>query len=120
MCREPNKKLSAKKALPRAFYLTLGTEKTLGKQASLPRAKQKALGTEKHSSKISFPRANWLALSKEFLCQVQFSDSRQRKFKKSLFCLQFFSIINIHLYKTYAQIWHNFSSICYICKCMKS
>jgi hypothetical protein len=45
---------------------------------------------------------------------VQFSDSPQRKFKKSLFCLQFFSIINIHLYKTYAQIWHNFSSICYI------
>jgi hypothetical protein len=90
MCREPNKKLSAKKALPRAFYLTLGTEKTLGKQASLPRAKQKALGTEKHSSKISFPRANWLAPGKEFLCQVQFSDSRQRKFKNHFFASNFF------------------------------
>jgi hypothetical protein len=59
MCREPNKKLSAKKALPRVFYLALGTEKTLGKEASLPRAKQKALGIEKNTRQ-------------RFLYQVQF------------------------------------------------
>jgi hypothetical protein len=57
LCREPNKKLSAKKALPRVFYLAIGTEKTLDKEASLPRAKQKALSTEKHSPKISLPSA---------------------------------------------------------------
>jgi hypothetical protein len=46
---------------------------------------------------------------------VQFSDSQQRKFKNSLFCLQFFlSSTYVHLYKTYAQIWHNFNSICYV------
>jgi hypothetical protein len=76
LCREPNKKLSAK-PLPRVFYLALGTEKTLGKQASLPRAKQKALGTEKTLTKDSFTKS-------------QLADSRQRKFKKSLFCLYLF------------------------------
>jgi hypothetical protein len=82
--------------------LALGTEKTLGKQASLPRAKQKALGTaKKHSPKIPLPKANWLALGKENL-------------KNHFFASNFFSILNIHLYKTYAQIWHNFNFVCYI------
>jgi hypothetical protein len=49
LCRERNKKLSAKNSLPRVFYLALGTEKTLGKQASLPTAKQKALGIERNT-----------------------------------------------------------------------
>jgi hypothetical protein len=67
--------------LPRAFYLTLGTEKTLGKQASLPRTKQKALGTEKNtrqrflyqepigwlSAKNFFAKCNFLTLGKENL-----------------------------------------------------
>jgi hypothetical protein len=34
--------------------------------------------------------------------------------KKSFFHIQFFSILNIHLYKTYARIWHNFNFVCYI------
>jgi hypothetical protein len=72
--------------LPRVFYLALGKEKPLGKRASLPRAKQKnSQHRKKHSPKISLPRTNWMALDKEFLCQVQFSDSRQRKFKKPVF-----------------------------------
>jgi hypothetical protein len=46
LCRELNKKLSAKKALPRAKLKTPGTEKTLVTEASLPRAKLKTLGKE--------------------------------------------------------------------------
>jgi hypothetical protein len=38
LCRESNKKLSAKKALPRAKGKTPAKEKTLVKVASLPRA----------------------------------------------------------------------------------
>jgi hypothetical protein len=72
LCREPNKKLSAKKALPRVFYLALGTEETLGKQASLPRGKQKALGTEKNTRQ-------------RFLCQVQFFSLSAKKFLKITF-----------------------------------
>jgi hypothetical protein len=56
---------------------------------------------KKHLAKISLPRANFLALGKEIL-------------KNHFFHLQFFSILNIHLYKTYARIWHNFIFICYI------
>jgi hypothetical protein len=75
----------------------------------------KTIGKEKkHSGKISSPRAIILALSEEFLRQEHFFGSRRRKFKKSLSCLQTFSTVNIHLYKTYAQIWHNFNFVFYI------
>jgi hypothetical protein len=88
--------------LPRAKQKTPGKEKTLGEEASLPRANKKTLDKEKkHSARISLPRAKRLALGKEIL-------------KNQFFYLQFVSILNIHLYKTYAQIWHNFNFVCYI------
>jgi hypothetical protein len=54
-------------ALPRVFYLAIGTEKTLDKEASLPRAKQKALSTEKTLPKDFFTKCNFLTLGKENL-----------------------------------------------------
>jgi hypothetical protein len=70
--------------------LALGTEKHLANELLCREPNKKLSAQKKHSPKISLPRANWLALDKVFLCQVQFSDSRQRKLKKITFCLQFF------------------------------
>jgi hypothetical protein len=73
----------------------------LSTKISLARVKTNILGEEKNSRRrISSPRA------KKY--------SRRRNFKKSLFHLQFFSIINMHLYKGYVQIWRKFMFVCYI------
>jgi hypothetical protein len=115
-CAESQIKNSRQRSLCREFfYLSLGTEKTLGKQTSLPRAKQKALGTHKNTRQrfLYQEPTGWLS-AKNFFAKCNFLTLGKENLNKSLFCLQFFSILNIHLYKTYAQIWHNFSSICYI------
>jgi hypothetical protein len=85
--------------------LALGAEKTIGKRASLPRAKQKALGTEKNTRQrfLYQEPIGWLS-AKNFFAKCNFMTLSKENLKKSLFCLQFFSILNIHLYKTYAQI----------------
>jgi hypothetical protein len=95
--------------------LALGRKKTLGKRASLPRAKQKALGTGKNTRQrfLYQEPPGWLS-AKNFFAKCNFLTFGKENFKKSLFCLQFFTILNIHLYETYAKIWHNFNSICYI------
>jgi hypothetical protein len=60
----------------------MGTARPLSEFQSLPRVLFSAESQtksfwhrKKYSPKISLPRANWMALGKEFLCQVQFSDS---------------------------------------------
>jgi hypothetical protein len=77
-CREPNKKLPAKKKLSAKRPVCRELTKKLS-------AKNKTLGTD-------------------FFAESQMASSRQRNFKKLLFDLQSFSILNIHLYKTYTQI----------------
>jgi hypothetical protein len=91
MYREPNKKLSAKKSLPRVFYLALGTEKTLGKQTSLPRAKQKALGTEKNTRQRFLYQVptSWLS-AKNFFAKCNFLTPGKENFKNHFFASNFF------------------------------
>jgi hypothetical protein len=91
MCREPNKKFSAKMALPRVFYLALGTEKTLGKWASLPRAKQKALDIEKNTRQrfLCQEPTGWL-LAKNFFAKCNFLTLGKENLKNHFFASNFF------------------------------
>jgi hypothetical protein len=58
--------------------------------------------SKKISVKNSSPRAfPWLSAKNFFL-------------KNHFFTSKLFSILNMHLYKLYVQIWHNFISVCYI------
>jgi hypothetical protein len=72
LCREPSKKLSAKKALPRAPKKNLEKEETLDKAASLPRAKKtlrkkETLNNEERLGKeASLPRALLRLTAKNF------------------------------------------------------
>jgi hypothetical protein len=84
--------------LARVKKKILGEEKTLGEE--ILRREQKKILSAKNSS----PRASRLALGEEILRREFFYCSRRRNFKKSLFHLQFFSIIDMHLYKGYVQI----------------
>jgi hypothetical protein len=72
-------------------------------------AKKKILSVKNYS-----PRASRLALGEEVLRREFFRSRRSNFFKKSLFHPQTFSIINMHLYKWYVQIWRDFISLCYI------
>jgi hypothetical protein len=88
---EPNKKLSAKKSLPRVFYLALGKEKTLGKQASLPRARQKSLGTEKNTRQrfLYQEPTGWLS-AKNFFAKCNFLTLGKENLKNHFFASNFF------------------------------
>jgi hypothetical protein len=92
---ELNLKLSTKISLARVKTNILGEEKNSRRRISSPRAKKYS------RRRISSPRASRLALGEEILHREFFYCSRRRNFKKSLFHLQFFSIINMHLYKGY-------------------
>jgi hypothetical protein len=86
------------KALARACPRALGEELFTESKKENSRRRQKL------SVKSSSPRANRLALGEGFLRREFFFALGKEIFKKSLFHLQTFSTINMHLYKGYIQI----------------
>jgi hypothetical protein len=101
-CAQSEIKNSRQRILCREFFIWLSAQKKHLANRLVCREPNKKLSAQKETLAI------------DFFTDSQTKNSRQRKFKKSFFCLQFFSILNVRLNKTYAQIWHNFNFVCYI------
>jgi hypothetical protein len=98
---EPNLGLSAENSSTRVKKNNSRRRKQLSVKKFFVESKRKTLGEEFSRRRNSSPRVFFLALGEVIL-------------KNSLFHLQTFFIINMHLYKGYVQIWRNFISVCYI------
>jgi hypothetical protein len=86
---------------PSPRVILFGESQTLGSRRRAPWRNSSPRAKEKLSVKNSSPRVFFLALGEVI-------------FKNSPFHLQTLFIINMHLYKGYVQIWHNFILVCYI------
>jgi hypothetical protein len=80
---------------------------------SVPRAKKNSQHIQNSHIRNYLPKGSRLALNKKFFPEW-ISSALGKDIKKTLSELQTFCIRNIHLYKTYIEIWHNFNSICFI------
>jgi hypothetical protein len=98
---EPNLGLSAENSSTRVKKIILGEENNSRWRNSSSRAKEKLSVRNSLGEEILHREFFFLALGEVILTN-------------SLFHLQTFFIINMHLYKGYVQIWRNFISVCYI------